>query len=96
MTTATDVVAQAVRGATEFTDAMMAEFGGPVAMAKELHLEYEAHPRGAPVRERIINCAVRLLERYGTSVDDSPAKLEALDQELATLLEEEARQEAEE
>ena len=77
----------------EFTDAVVAEFGGPVALAKELHLEYEAHPRGAPVRTRIIDGVLRVLERYGTSVTNDEEKLEVLDAELAELLAEQEQHE---
>lgn len=87
MRTALDALGEGVHGSVQtFVDAMMAEFGGPVALAKELHLEYEHFPRGSQTRTRIIDAVLRLLERYGTSVGDDVPKLETLQRELEALL----------
>ncbi len=86
MRPASDALGDGAEGSINaFIDAMMHEFGGPLGLAKELHLEYETLPRGAAGRTRIIDGMLRLLERYGTSAEGDPARLEALEEELRQL-----------
>jgi hypothetical protein len=92
--TATELLTEAVSKSdagssiTDFIDAVVYQFGGPLGMATELRLEWAEHPRGSPAHLHILDGILKLLERYGTEAEANVEKLEDLRDELAALPEE--------
>jgi len=91
MRTAKDVVTDGARGAvSDFMDAVIHHFGGPVGLASEWCLEYEEHEPGTPGKRQMLGDAVRLMINIGTNSEGDPEKLEELQQQLAELEQEES------
>jgi len=86
MRTAKDVVGDGARGAvSDFLDAMIHHFGGPVGLATEWCLEYEQHERGTPGKRQMLDTAVRLMTTIGTENEGDAEKLEELQRQLAEI-----------